>query len=163
VEGLSVARRGIAHFQAARLRALRAARGLTQGELATAIEVGRRSVTLWETGGRAPDLAVLVRLVAVLGCDIADLVVVPAQERTLLSLRILSGLSQEAAATALGWSRQTLYAVETGERAPSDDQRATLARVYRCAAADVSAAAVVTADLRHRDLQAKLHSSPDSR
>ena len=53
----------------AALRRLRAAAGLTQGELAERAATGREHVADLERGAKEPGLDLLRRLVAALGCD----------------------------------------------------------------------------------------------
>ena len=45
-----------------RIYTMRAARGLSQTDLADALEVSRQSVSKWETGASAPELDKLMKL-----------------------------------------------------------------------------------------------------
>ena len=55
------------------LRRARSKKGLSQQQLADALNVDRSTVAKWETGDRQPDTATLARLSAVLGSDLAEL------------------------------------------------------------------------------------------
>lgn len=53
---------------------LRTQRGMSQGDLADALEVSRQSVSKWETGGATPDLDKLVKMSALFGVTLDELV-----------------------------------------------------------------------------------------
>ena len=53
---------------------LRTEKGMSQGDLADALEVSRQSVSKWETGGATPDLDKLVKLSALFGVTLDELV-----------------------------------------------------------------------------------------
>lgn len=53
---------------------LRTAKGMSQGDLAEALEVSRQSVSKWETGGAVPELEKLVKLSALFGVSLDELV-----------------------------------------------------------------------------------------
>ena len=55
------------------LKKLRAARGLSQQQLATRLFVDRSTVARWESGDRAPDLVIVPRIAECLGVDTAVL------------------------------------------------------------------------------------------
>ncbi len=57
-----------------RIAALRAAKGLSQEELAQRMEVSRQSVSKWETDGSVPELDKLLRLSEVFGVSLDSLV-----------------------------------------------------------------------------------------
>lgn len=59
--------------QKLRLAELRQAKGLTQDYVAQMIDVGRTSVSLWETGQRNPTLENLFALASLFGVGIEDL------------------------------------------------------------------------------------------
>ena len=56
---------------AERIRTLRAAANLSQGELAEAMNLGRAAISNWETGRTRPDIANIPRLCNVLGITVA--------------------------------------------------------------------------------------------
>lgn len=53
---------------------LRAARGMSQGDLAEALDVSRQSISKWETGGAVPELDKLMKLSALFGVTLDELV-----------------------------------------------------------------------------------------
>ena len=53
-----------------RITELRKAVGLSQGQLASALEVSRQAVSKWESGASSPDAMNLIRLAEVLDTDI---------------------------------------------------------------------------------------------
>lgn len=63
-----------------RIYALRTARGLSQTDLADALEVSRQSVSKWETGASVPELDKLMRLSQLFGVSLDELVTGQAPE-----------------------------------------------------------------------------------
>lgn len=53
---------------------LRTAKGMSQGDLADALDVSRQSISKWETGGAVPELEKLVKLSALFGVSLDELV-----------------------------------------------------------------------------------------
>lgn len=53
---------------------LRTQKGMSQGDLAEALEVSRQSVSKWETGGATPDLDKLVKMSTLFGVTLDELV-----------------------------------------------------------------------------------------
>lgn len=53
---------------------LRIQKGMSQGDLAEALEVSRQSVSKWETGGATPDLDKLVKMSVLFGVTLDELV-----------------------------------------------------------------------------------------
>ena len=58
---------------AQRIRQLRKAAGLTQEQLARAVDVVVKAVYMWEHGTRTPHLETACRLADVLGCTLDEL------------------------------------------------------------------------------------------
>ena len=56
------------------IRRLRAARGLTQEQLAEQLFVTRQTVSAWETGKAQPDLETLERIAAALGAEVTEVI-----------------------------------------------------------------------------------------
>jgi transcriptional regulator with XRE-family HTH domain len=56
-----------------KIRELRAARGLTQQQLANLVDVTVTAVSMWENGVRVPYLETASRLADVLGCTIDEI------------------------------------------------------------------------------------------
>ena len=57
-----------------RIHTLRVGRGLSQGDVADALNVSRQSVSKWETGGAVPELDKLLGLSALFGVSLDELV-----------------------------------------------------------------------------------------
>ena len=55
------------------LKHLRKRSGMTQGELAARLGVGRTSVTMWEIGKATPPTKYLVAIAEALGCTVDEL------------------------------------------------------------------------------------------
>lgn len=53
---------------------LRSARGMSQGDLAEALDVSRQSISKWETGGAVPELDKLMKLSSLFGVTLDQLV-----------------------------------------------------------------------------------------
>lgn len=65
-----------------RIRELRQAMGMTQAQLAKAMEMKSSStVTMWEIGDRNPTSEVLPKLAKVLGCTVNDLYIADQPEQ----------------------------------------------------------------------------------
>lgn len=92
----------------ARLQAARAARGLTQAQLAEAIHIEPVTLSRYETGSRGASVSVLDAAANALGVTLADLVAddraLPEVKRSATiehALRVLEGLDDERRALAL--------------------------------------------------------------
>ena len=57
-----------------RIYALRTQKGMSQGDLAEALDVSRQSISKWETGGSVPELDKLVKLSQLFGITLDELV-----------------------------------------------------------------------------------------
>jgi transcriptional regulator with XRE-family HTH domain len=57
-----------------RIYSLRTQKGMSQGDLAEALEVSRQSISKWETGGSVPELDKLIKLSQVFGITLDELV-----------------------------------------------------------------------------------------
>ena len=57
-----------------RIYQLRAQKGLSQGDLAEALDVSRQSISKWETGGSVPELDKLIKLSQLFGVSLDELV-----------------------------------------------------------------------------------------
>lgn len=58
------------------IKTLREKKGISQKELAAALNVGQSTVSTWETGEGTPTHKNLIKLAAVLGCTINDIVAI---------------------------------------------------------------------------------------
>jgi putative transcriptional regulator len=63
-----------------RLKALRAERGWSQGDLAERLEVSRQSVNAIETGRYDPSLPLAFKIAELFGLSIEDIFISPSQE-----------------------------------------------------------------------------------
>ncbi|MGK4906471.1 helix-turn-helix domain-containing protein [Streptomyces albus] len=117
-------------FDGRRFRLARQAADLKQIDVA--LGAGLRShfpVSSWETGDAKPDPDKLPVLASVVGRDLDDLF--PRQgDPDLADLRCDAGLSQQAAADALGTSRAPIGKAERGRRRLAPEYEAPLAAAY---------------------------------
>ncbi len=122
------------------LRALRQRARLTQRDLAIALDVTPSMVHRWERHGATPSTPHLVRLAAVLGVTVDDLLgqlapkttdVVPAGDAppTLRALREAAGLSQWQLSVRLGVTEGAVSRWEAGTRLPQPRYLAPLAQL----------------------------------
>jgi transcriptional regulator with XRE-family HTH domain len=88
---------------------LRTQRNLTQGDLAEALEVSRQSVSKWETDGAVPDLDKLVKLSALFGVTLDELVTGTVPDAPTESEE--PSAPGPAAAPSPGWSGRKIAAV----------------------------------------------------
>ena len=110
---------------AERIRTLRAAANLSQGELAEAMNLGRAAISNWETGRTRPDIANIPRLCNVLGITVAAFFSDTPEEagwndaeRTLTrNYQKLSAINQEL----LSATAQTMVRLELLELPYADD------------------------------------------
>lgn len=117
---------------AERIRTLRAAANLSQGELAEAMNLGRAAISNWETGRTRPDIANIPRLCNVLGITVAAFFSDTPEEagwndaeRTLMrNYRKLSAINQEllsaTAQTMVALEEPVSRAAEASRRAEAD-------------------------------------------
>jgi transcriptional regulator with XRE-family HTH domain len=126
----SVGRRRTPGFAQDRIREARVAKGWTQGRLAAEADVSLRTITAWERGLRAPEPPTLVMLARVLDIEPHELLVIPADQWTLIELRTATGLLQQSAAKAVSVTPDRLSHLESGYERLDDRTRAALAAVY---------------------------------
>jgi transcriptional regulator with XRE-family HTH domain len=84
------------------LRRLRAAKGMSQTELAERSDLSRRTIIKIEAGEANPSLFGLDHLAQALGVSLVDLVAAPASTRSNISEVVWRGLSAESQAVLLG-------------------------------------------------------------
>ncbi|GLF98215.1 helix-turn-helix domain-containing protein [Streptomyces yaizuensis] len=102
-------------FDAAKLRAARTAAGTSVARIARAAGVSDRAVSLYLAGSRVPRPEILPRLAAAVGVAPAGLCTI--ERERLVHLRVWTGRSRAAMATALGMAEETYRHLEiTGER-----------------------------------------------
>lgn len=78
---------------------LRTGRGMSQGDLADALGVSRQSISKWETGGAVPELEKLVKLSALFGVTLDELVTGEKPERPEQDATVVTGVTGTAEAT----------------------------------------------------------------
>ena len=101
-------------FNAEGLAAARSAAGLSRAAVAERLGIHRQRVYDWEQGQSTPHARQLPALAAAVGVRASELVV----GRSLRSRRYAAGLTQEAAAAAVGVSRPEWSRWESGLRIP---------------------------------------------
>lgn len=114
-------------FDPERLASERSAAGMTVGDLARLAGVGPSAIYNWESGYRTPQPDSLARVAAALDLTVEEFVRIPPDERTLVDLRVLAGLTQPQLAARIGVSTQMLGMIERAERALDDERAAALA------------------------------------
>jgi transcriptional regulator with XRE-family HTH domain len=120
----SVTRRVMRGFQPDLLAKARGEARISQRELARLARLNGETVRRWELGDSSPQVDMLARVVAVLGGTIADVVVVPEEERYPGDWRVLRGLTQPMLGAAAGITTAIVGGVERGE-IPLSDRVAT--------------------------------------
>lgn len=114
-----------------RLRQLRKEKGLSQKELAEALNVANTTVSIWERGLRKPEMDTLEKVRNYFDVSLAYLLGENTGERAgkssvtfaqrLKELRVESGLTQEELAEKLGVTKNTIFVWEKGQRFPDDE------------------------------------------
>ena len=56
------------------IKEMREKRGLSQGQLADKIGVAQQHISRWENGKHRPGIDILIKIAAVLNCNIGDLI-----------------------------------------------------------------------------------------
>jgi transcriptional regulator with XRE-family HTH domain len=137
---------------ARRLRAERAARGMTQAAAVKILDVPQATYAGWETGRSTPGVLFfpsLARFLGIAECDIATLCATPFVVDTtgwppfgqfVGARRQELRLSRPDLADALGVSQSTVVSWELGYRVPSSTQLTSLARVLSVDTASLAAA-----------------------
>ncbi|MFE7528954.1 helix-turn-helix domain-containing protein [Kitasatospora sp. NPDC057542] len=98
-------------FDAAKLRAARAAAGVSVARIAREVGVTERAVSLYLAGTRVPKPELLPRLAAAVGVAPAGLCRV--ERERLVHRRVFTGRSRAQMAKALGMAEETYRQVET--------------------------------------------------
>jgi transcriptional regulator with XRE-family HTH domain len=137
-----VGQNAVAEFDPDRLRAARAAAGLSQRELAARARVPSTTIAKWEGGFHRPYAGKLADLAAALGVSPTALTRHGgAGPRTLAQLRVAAGLTQQAAAAHAGLVRTRYSAIERGETAAvAEDVVAAIAAALAVTEAQVRTA-----------------------
>ncbi|MEU8516352.1 helix-turn-helix transcriptional regulator [Kitasatospora sp. NPDC048722] len=98
-----------------RLRELRIQHGMTQAQVADALDCSRSAVSTWETTGRPPRPSRLGRLADLFGVSVREIIeggILP----TLRELRVAAGMRQTDIARRLHVQASTYCDVETGRQ-----------------------------------------------
>lgn len=125
----SVSRRVMRGFDPSRLTTAREQAGMSRGDLARIADLSEATLGRWEAGVRSPQIDVLARVARALDISIADLVVVPTEDRFPGDWRILRGLTQPQLGAQAGVSTTMVGAVERGEVRLADTTADKLAEV----------------------------------
>lgn len=122
---------------ASALRTRREAAGLSQAQVARALEVGTEVVYNWERGRHVPQERRLAQIAGVLGVDVGALLV--DGPRDLRRLRWLAGCNAVEAAQAAGVTPTTWARWESGRvrRIPDTVVLGRLERLFKVSAATV--------------------------
>jgi transcriptional regulator with XRE-family HTH domain len=138
---------------------------MTRRQVGAAAGVHQIMVRQWETGHRVPTVEMLGAVARALGVSplaLTDRAEVDAAELTLRDLRLISGLTQQQAASAAGMVRTTYSSLERGETASlSDPDARSLAASLGVTAHMVHAAHAVGRD-GLRDARGRKVSRSDS-
>lgn len=127
-ESHRVSRRIMRGFSAERFKALRTS-AMSLSDLVRLSGVTASTIYAWEAGTTSPQIDKLADAMKALGKPIEDVVNVPIEERYPGDWRVLCGLTQPQLAAAATISTSNLQRIESGERAPTDEQAATLSRL----------------------------------
>lgn len=115
-----MSRRVIRGFSPDALRQARREAGFVQTETARLAKIGTETLRRWESGAASPQVDLLARVVEVLGVTIADVVLVPEDDRYPGDFRVLLGLTQPQLGAKAGLPTQTVSSVERGVVSLSD-------------------------------------------
>lgn len=104
-----------------RLRSFRTSEGLSQKQLAEALEVSQVTVSNWETGSTSPRKGMIAKLVSKFGPELIDLdslseASLPSSSlaQWLYAQRVGAGLTRSELATKAKITSQTVYNIERG-------------------------------------------------
>ncbi|BCI84572.1 hypothetical protein MTY66_61970 (plasmid) [Mycolicibacterium sp. TY66] len=125
-ESRRVSRRVLRGFSPERFKALRKAT-MTLSDLVRASGVTASSFYAWEAGTSSPQVDKLAAAMQALGHPIESVVQTPVDERFPGDWRVLTGLTQPQLAASANISTSNLQRIESGERAPTDEQAEVLA------------------------------------
>jgi len=130
VDGGAVGRAGSRGFSPAALRRHRSQKAYSLSELSTLSGVSAATIGAWETGRSRPSPRTLAAVAEALGVQVADLVPVKEADVLMADLRFQAGLNQQQLAKLTGLSTAILFTIESGHRAPDDDELRALAGAF---------------------------------
>lgn len=149
-------RAGVHGFSAAALRRTMSRAGISTDELAELIGVARQTVSAWLNNVTVPSPGSLAKVADVLEVEVAEFTPSAAKDPSLVDLRVRAGLSQTAAAEAMGVSRTVLGVVERGQRKELPATLAdAMASTYGVKPGEVDAAWEATLEARRQLLEAR--------
>ncbi len=131
VDGGVVGRAGSRGFSPAVLRRHRNQKSYSLADLATLSGVSAATIGAWETNRSRPSPRTLAAVAEALGVQVADLVPVKENDVLMSDLRFQVGLTQHQLAKLTGITTAVLFAIESGHRAPDDEQLQGLADALR--------------------------------
>jgi transcriptional regulator with XRE-family HTH domain len=133
-------------FSGPRLARIRVAAGLTQRQLAIAVNSGQGRVSEWERGVAAPHPSFIPALAAALGMDALEFLATDPAAPTLEDLRLAAGLSMHAISEASGISLPRYRRIEIGatRRDPPTGVVDILARLFAVPVVTVQQAVAVS-------------------
>ncbi|RIJ76315.1 XRE family transcriptional regulator [Nakamurella silvestris] len=117
-------------FRPSYLRNARRRANLSHEDLGLLASVSPSTIGHWESSRRAPSPEALMAVAQSLNMVVADLAPVAEGDLLLSDLRNRMGLTQAAAAAAIGISHQALGSIERGARPPTVEIREKIATVY---------------------------------
>lgn len=120
---VAVVRAGVQGFSPAALRRARGRQHLSLRQLSLLSGVSFATISEWETSRALPPPSHLAAVANALGITVADVVPIKETHLVLADLRHHAGLTQQAAADAVGLKRSMYRAIETGTRAADAQQR----------------------------------------
>ncbi|MGL6234926.1 MAG: helix-turn-helix domain-containing protein [Segniliparus sp.] len=115
-------------------------KGISNHDLSRLSGVSESTLRKWQTGEVKPNIDKLVAALNVLETPVSAVVVVRAEERTLVDLRVLAGFTQPQLAKAAGISTTTLSTLERGSTPLSSERAETLAPLLGVSVTEISAA-----------------------
>jgi len=127
-------------FRPSRLRYQRERAGLSLEGLGKAAGLAPSTIGHWETGARRPTAESLFAVAKALDISVADLIPIAESDLRPADLRNRVGLTQSAAADAVGISDSALGAIERGVREPAESVYPMLAQVYEVSVETLRAA-----------------------
>lgn len=132
-------RRVLRGFNAQAFVDARRNRGISVADLARMADVSQATIHNWEAGKGTPQVDLLARVMTYLNVPIEHVVLVNPDERFPGDWRVIRGMMQPELAAAAGIATSTLKGIERADKALTDANAATLARLLGISADDYRA------------------------
>ncbi|MGL6235705.1 MAG: helix-turn-helix domain-containing protein [Segniliparus sp.] len=132
--------RGFRRHAFAKARLAYKRKGISNHDLSRLSGVGENTLRRWQSGEVLPTIDKLSATLAVLGVPVGQVVVIPAEKRTLGDLRILAGFTQPQLAKAAGMSTTALSMLERGGTPLTEQRAQALAPLLGVSADDIHVA-----------------------